>query len=216
MEATNKKKFLTKTDFLTALMCLFGMVPGLACWNRLPDSIPIHWGIDNQPNGWGSKAFVVFGLPLIMIVLHLVCCLADKLASSAGSQPKAIKWIVRLTIPVITIVLECVTMLFALDLFTDIGLVCCLLIAVVMIVLGNYMPKTRPNLTFGIKLPWTVNDEDVWHKTHRLAGWLMVAGGIVVIAATFFGAYPISIAAMMIAVFLPVVYSFVISRKKKD
>ncbi len=214
MNATNNRKILTKRDVLTGLMCLLGMAPGLACWRRLPDEIPIHWGIDNQPNGWGSKAFVVFGLPLMMIVLHLLCCLADNLTYKADTQPKAVKWLVRLIIPVITLVLECVTMLFVLDLFTDIGLICCLLLGVLMIVLGNYMPKTRPNPTFGIKLPWTLHDEDVWCKTHRLAGWLMVAGGIVLIVTAFLRAYAVGFVAMVAAILVPAVYSYVISRKK--
>ena len=214
MKATDKKNILTRYDISTALLCLLGMIPGLVCWNRLPDVIPMHWGIDNQPDGWGSKAFVVFGLPLIMVALHLICCLADNLNTKAGTQPRAVRWITRIIMPILCLVLECVTVLYVLDLFHNIGLVCCLLLGIMMIVIGNYLPKTRPNLTFGIKLPWTIHDEEVWNKTHRLAGWFMVAGGIIVLAATFLGAYVVSIVTIFIAVFLPILYSFVISRKK--
>jgi uncharacterized membrane protein len=52
-------------------------------------------------------------------------------------------------------------------------------VAVLLIVLGNYMGKLRRNWFFGIRLPWTLSDEDNWNKTHRLGGKLFVASGII-------------------------------------
>ena len=75
------------------------------------------------------------------------------------------------------------------------------------------MPKTRPNLTFGIKLPWTVTNEEVWHKTHRLAGWLMVLGGIITIAAAFLNAYLICLFVITLAIIIPVIYSYIIGKR---
>lgn len=215
---TNKssKKILTKADIITGLLCLLGIIPGLVCYNRLPNQIPIHWDINNQPNSYAPKNFAIFVLPLIMIVLHLICCIGENSIKSSAINPRPVKWIVRMIIPTITIVLQCVTVMFVLNMMTDIGLVCCLIMGVIFILLGNYLPKTRPNLTFGIKLPWTITNEEVWSKTHRLGGWLMVFGGIIIIPAAFFGAYIICVAAMIIAVVIPIAYSLVISRKYKS
>ena len=55
---------------LSSLLFLLPMAVGLILWNRLPDSMYIHWGVNNQPDGTGSKAFVVFGFPLMLLVLH--------------------------------------------------------------------------------------------------------------------------------------------------
>lgn len=212
-----KRKILTKVDILTAGLCLIGCLPGLICWKDMPEQIPMHWGIDNQPNAWGSKLFVFLGLPLMMAALHLLCCAADNFAAaSAATHPKAVKRIVRLIIPVITIVIECITVMYVMHLMTDIGLAVCLMMGVMLIVLGNYLPKSRPNRTFGIKLPWTIADEDVWHKTHRLGGWLYIIGGVILIAAAFFRAYIVGIVIMFIIVLIPVVYSFIISRRPRN
>lgn len=209
----NTKKILTKSDLFTGLLCLLGMIPGLVCYTRLPARIPIHFDINNQPDDYASKNFVIFLMPLLMILLHLICCGAENVSDSSKSNPKQVKWIVRLIIPTITIIMECITVMFVLEMLTDIGLICLLMIGVLMILLGNYMPKTRPNLTFGIKLPWTVTNEEVWRKTHRLAGWLMVLGGIITIAAAFLNAYLICIAVISVAIIIPVVYSYIISKK---
>lgn len=210
----NSKKILAKADIITGLLCLVGIIPGLACYNRLPDQMPIHFNINNQPDNYMSKNIVIFALPLSMMIFHLICCIIENLNIPYSATPRPVKWIVRIIIPAITISLQCVTVMFTLDIMTDIGLVCNLIVGVIYILLGNYLPKTRPNLTFGIKLPWTLTNEEVWSKTHRLAGWLMVPCGIIVIAASFLKAYIIWTAALFIPMIIPVVYSFVISRKQ--
>lgn len=209
----NSKKIFTKADLLTGLLCLLGMVPGLVCYNRMPAQVPIHFNIHNQPDDYASKNFVIFVMPLLMILLHLICCGAENVSDSSKSNPKQVKWLVRLIIPTITMVLECITVMFVLEKLTDIGLICISMIGVLMILLGNYMPKTRPNLVFGIKLPWTVTNEEVWHKTHRLAGWLMVLGGIITIAVAFLNAYLVCIFVITIVIMIPIIYSYIISKK---
>lgn len=207
------KKILTKGDIITGLFCLVGMIPGLIYYNRLPRHIPIHFDVNNQPNSYASKPFVVFALPLLMLAFHILCCVIDHKTDN-GTNPKSVGIIVRMIIPVITIVLETITVMYVMELFTNIGLICCIIIGVLFIVMGNYLPKTRPNRTFGLKLPWTICNETVWHKTHRLAGWIMVIGGIIVIITAFLNAYYVCIAAILAAIIVPIAYSLIISRKK--
>ena len=64
----NKKLLL-----LTSVITLLPVFIGLFLWNQLPDSVATHFGLNNQPDGYSSKAFAVFGLPLILLAVHLVC-----------------------------------------------------------------------------------------------------------------------------------------------
>ena len=79
----------------------------------------------------------------------------------------------------------------------------------------NYLPKCRQNFTMGYRLPWTLNDEDNWNKTNRLAGYVMVLGGILIIIMSFFDlafwAVILFVGAILI---IPSVYSFLLYRKK--
>lgn len=81
--------------------------------------------------------------------------------------------------------------------------------------IGNYLPKCRQNYTMGIKLPWTLNSEENWERTHRFGGRMFVAAGICMIIAAFFGGYGAAVifALAMAACFAPAVYSFVLYRK---
>ena len=58
----------------------------------------------------------------------------------------------------------------------DIGMLINILIGVMFVIMGNYMHKIKQNYSVGIKLPWTLNSEENWNRTHRLGSWLFVIG----------------------------------------
>ena len=60
-----------------------------------------------------------------------------------------------------------------------------LLMGIILVIIGNYLPKCRQNYTIGIKLPWTLEDEATWDYTHRMAGKWWMIGGIIVILLGF-------------------------------
>ncbi|HJJ87737.1 MAG TPA: DUF1648 domain-containing protein, partial [Methanocorpusculum sp.] len=67
---------LKGTLIITSVLTLLPLFAGLLLWNVLPDVLVTHWGIDNQPNGYMSKAAVVFGLPFFMLALQWLCMFA--------------------------------------------------------------------------------------------------------------------------------------------
>ena len=66
----------------------------------------------------------------------------------------------------------------------------------------------------GIKLPWTLEDEENWNKTHRMAGFLWVIGGVVIMATAFLGAFWLFFVVLIPMVFVPTVYSYLLYKKK--
>lgn len=97
----------------------------------------------------------------------------------------------------------------------SINIVVPIFLGILFVILGNYLPKCRQNFTMGYRLPWTLNDEDNWNKTNRLAGYVMVLGGILIIIMSFFDlafwAVILFVGAILI---IPSVYSFLLYRKK--
>ena len=92
------------------------------------------------------------------------------------------------------------------------------LFGILFVVMGNYIPKVVRNRTFGIKISWTMNNEENWNKTHRLAGKLWVAGGIVMIAGAFLPmkwAIGVFLVLLLTMIVVPFAYSFGIYRKHK-
>ena len=90
-----------------------------------------------------------------------------------------------------------------------------LFVGVVFIFIGNYMPKVKQNYFLGIKLPWTYASEENWNKTHRMAGKLWVVGGILLLMNFFFGIRWLEAVIMFAMILIPVVYSYLYSKKEK-
>ncbi len=88
-----------------------------------------------------------------------------------------------------------------------------MLIGLLFVAIGNYLPKCQQNYTIGIKIPWTLSSEENWNRTHRLAGWVMVIGGIVFMVAGFFGVFWLVLPAAVTIVLVPIVYSYILHRK---
>ena len=89
-----------------------------------------------------------------------------------------------------------------------------LLIGIILIVMGNYLPKCRQNYTAGIRLPWTLSSEENWNKTHRLGGKVMVACGFLLALCTFLTIHPVIIVSVIFAsVLIPCIYSYILFKK---
>lgn len=200
---------------LTTLITLLPMVAGLCLWSFLPDRVPTHWNFAGEIDGWSSKAFAVFGLPGIIVACHLLCVLitaADpKHQNVSGKMLNMVYWIT----PIVSIVVGGATYMAAFGLPFRMELVGMILMGVMFIVLGNWLPKCQPNYTVGIKLPWTIHDEDNWRKTHRFAGPVWVAGGVVLLLTSFLGEIGlyIMVADLILLAVIPTVYSFMLYRR---
>lgn len=130
-----------KTLFITCVVCLLPIVLGLALWNSLPDAIAIHFDINNNPDNFASKGFAVFGLPLIMVALQCFCCFINDINAYKHGERKKFELVTKWIIPVMTVILQSVTFGYALGWNMDIRKLVTLMVAAILIVIGNYMPK---------------------------------------------------------------------------
>ena len=97
---------------------------------------------------------------------------------------------------------------------TNISFLTELMIGVLFIVLGNYIPTVKPNYTVGIRTSWALDDPDNWYHTHRFGGKCMVIGGILLIVLSPFMNLFIFFIFVFIPVLLPIIYSYLYFRKK--
>ena len=91
----------------------------------------------------------------------------------------------------------------------------CVVLGVMFMIIGNYLPKCKQNYTMGIKIPWTLDNEDNWNKTHRLAGFLWVIGGAAMVVNAFIGSEWSILVISVVMVFVPMVYSYLYFKKNK-
>ena len=207
------KKHL-KTLIVTSLLTLLPIIFGIIYWDVLPEEIATHFGSDGSADGFSSKAFVVFGMPFMMLGFHLLCFFATNLdpkkKNISDTMMKLVLWI----IPCITILVTTLSYSHALGKPLDPILWINMVMGVVFIIIGNYLPKCKQSYTMGIKLPWTLHSEDNWNKTHRLGGKLWVASGVIMMLTSYFENIFIMLSIVFIAVIVPTVYSYMLFVKE--
>ena len=202
-----------KLLFVTSIVILLPILVGAVLWNKLSEKLPVHWDASGTPDGYSSKPFAVLAMPMILLALHWFCALivsADpKNKNTSGKMVHLTFWIV----PAVSLLAASLTYPSALGVAVPVEVIAPVFVGLIFVIVGNYLPKCRYSYTVGIKLPWTLNNEENWAKTHRLAGKVWTLGGLAVTVTGFFELFPVMIAVILVMVLVPSVYSYILHRR---
>ncbi len=202
-----------KTLMLTSLICLLPIVPGLLLYDRLPDQLPSHWNFRGEIDGWMPKTQAIFLLPVIMAVTNLLVFFFVSNDPKKRNIEGKIVLVTLWLIPLLSVVTQAVVYAVGMGVNIDVGSWVNVVLGIVFIFIGNYLPKSRQNYTVGIRLPWTLNSEENWNRTHRLGGILWVIGGFGVILTGILGFRWAAAGILLLATLIPTVYSFLLYKK---
>lgn len=208
------KKNLPKL-IITSLITLIPIVVGLILWDKLPDQVPLHWNAQGEVDGYGTKFQAVFLMPLVLVASHWICVLGTSLDPKKQNINDKIFTLVLWIIPVISLLCNSTVFATALGHKVSVEIIMPLFMGALFVIIGNYLPKCKQSYTLGIKLPWTLDDEENWNKTHRLAGFLWVIGGVIIMATAFLGLFWLFFIVIIPMVIVPFVYSYALYKKSK-
>ena len=198
---------------ITSIVILLPILAGVILWNQLPEQMPTHWNAAGEVDGWSSKPFAVFGVPLILLAVQWLCMLGTCADPKKNNHPEKILHLVLWIIPVLSVVLHVITYAAALGKEVRMEMVMPVLVGLLFAIIGNYLPKCKQNYTIGIKIPWTLNSEENWNRTHRFAGHLWLICGLAIMLSGFFGGFWVFLPVALLMVIVPCVYSYVLYRK---
>ena len=193
---------------LSVVLCLLPIVLGIILWDKLPQQMAIHFDTTGNPDNYASKALVVVGLPVFLAAVDALAIFTTNRDPKRERQPEVIRRLVFWICPVICNVAMPVTLFIALGKDIPIGMIIGSLVGVMIVIAGNYLPKCKQNYTIGIKLPWTLQNEDNWNYTHRTAGFVWVAAGILMIANAFLKIPYVTLSLVFIMVAFPFIGSY--------
>lgn len=196
---------------LSSIVILLPVLFGLLLWNELPDTMATHWGADGNADGFSAKALAVFGLPVMLLLIHLVCLLFTVMDQRKRNQNKKVLRIIFWIIPVISLFANGIVYAAAFGKTFDVILLIPVMLGVMLILIGNYMPKIKQNRTIGIRISWTLNNEENWNKTHRLGGKVWVIGGLAMLFSVFLplnAVVPTEVCVIITVTVIPIVYSY--------
>lgn len=203
---------------LTSLVTLLPMLVGLVLWDQLPDRLPTHFGLDGNADGWSGRSFGVFGVPLLMLLFHWVCYYATLLDKQNRGHNEKVLNLIGLLFPAMSVLFDVLIYSTALEMDVNMPRLLLPLLGLFLLLVGNWLPKIRQNSTLGIKLPWTLYNEENWNRTHRVGGYTWVLGGLVFVVMGF---VPERLllwlmpANLVLMVGVPTLYSWNLARKQR-
>ena len=207
-----------KQDWLILSLILLGFVLGAYFYPSLPDKVPTHWNASGEVNGYGSKLFGAFGLPGISLGTYLMYLLLPYIDPKRKNYAdfKSTYQFLKYLIIIFFLGLEVMTLLIASGVIVNKPIFIQLMISLLFILIGNVMGRFKHNYFIGVRTPWTLANEEVWRKTHRLAAPLWVLGGIINILLAFMGTNYTGIGFIVIIAVIsivPIGYSYIAYRQ---
>ena len=206
----------TKT-LISSLIILLPTLYGVIIWNKLPDEMVSHIGLGGEADAMSPKAFCVFGLPLILLALHLFSLwITDKDPNNKNQNKKAMG-IVFWIFPAVSLFVNSLFYSIALEkqfnpMISVIGL-----LSFMFIIIGNYLPKCKQNATLGIKIKWTFENAENWAATHRFGGRVWFICGFLLLPCILLPEKAITyilFAVIAVTAGLPTVYSYLYYKKQ--
>lgn len=201
---------------LSSLLVLLPLAVGLLLWNRLPAQVPMHWNAAGEVDGWGSRLLAVCGMPLFLLVIHWVCLLFTFLDPKNKGQSRKALGLVFWICPAVSLISGTATLSEALGAPLRINTLMLLFIGILLIAVGNYLPKCKQNYTIGIKVMWALEDEENWAATHRFASRLWVGCGVVTLLLAFWSEIGmwVTLGLVLLTTLGSVLYSYLFYKKK--
>jgi uncharacterized membrane protein len=223
----NQKEVIMNT-ILKKIIWLVLIAPAIylaAVWSRLPEKIAMQYDLSGNPTRYGNKTEVL-GMVIIMTVMSILIYLflpniykidPKKHAAENKERLYRISFAVAVFISALQFLFIYSSIQGGMQLsmslvFSGVGLL--------FAIIGNYMPNLKPNYFAGLRLPWTLENEENWRKTHLLAGKLWFAGGLLLAVTCLFAPPVISIIIFftitVIIVLIPCIYSYRLYKKTKS
>ncbi|MBV6403131.1 MAG: Immunity protein SdpI [Anaerolineales bacterium] len=206
------------TVFISVALIAVAILAGLLLWSRLPDPMPAHWNAAGEIDGYMSKFWGVFLIPIISISLaglFLIIPNIDPLKANIAQFRSTFNWFIVVFV-VYMLYLYALTLFAALGTSFNMTLMLLPAVGLLFIGTGYLMNGAKRNFFIGIRTPWTLSSDTVWDETHKLGSKLFMLGGVVTILCAFLGESGIWImlVAMLGAALVPIVYSYVLYQRE--
>lgn len=208
-----------KREWPFLLLLIIPLIAAFLVYPHMPDMVPTHWNIQGEIDDYSSKEFGTFFLPLLNIGLYILFIVLPYLDPKRANYEKFFGSyrLIRYATHVFFTFMFFITVLAALGYSIDIGRWIASGVAVLFIIMGNIMGRVRHNYFVGFRYPWTLANEEVWRRTHRVGSKAMVLGGFIALIGVLLTENTVRFIVLMAGLFIPIVfttvYSYLVFRK---
>ncbi|MCI8534987.1 MAG: DUF1648 domain-containing protein [Hungatella sp.] len=207
MNEDTQKIFPNKKRMIIWILSILPIILVVAVYTRLPQQIPTNWGFDGKVS-YGEKGnlWILAGISPFLAIMYQVLPKIDPKRKNYRKFQEVYESF-QLFMQVFLFVMVGIVIIESFRPGTvQVSTVVCAMCGILFIIIGNMMPKFRQNFFIGFRTPWTLTNEQVWNKTHRLAGRLMFVAGILGLIGAFFPSDKVK----MVFLFVPLIAATVI------
>lgn len=209
MEERNNLVLSKSEKVMTSAIVLCPMLIGILLWNRLPDEMAVRFGSNNEVLSYSPKGFVIFGIPIMLFVCHFFCMLPMIIDPKDTKISRKMVLLLIWITPVISLPTCGGLLLYSLGIAIDLTLLVELVLGIVFLMIGNYLPKCRPTETIVVKTLGALESEDVRYRIQCIVGWSYVILGICIFVNCFLQSKILFISVIVLSILIPLVCSIV-------
>lgn len=175
---------------LITIIILSSFLAGAYFYPQLPDQMASHWGINGEVNGYMSKFWGAFMLPIILVIIALLLIFIPKIDPMKANILKFKNYFENFIILIVSFMcyIYALTLIYNLGYQINLTLLMIPALSMLFYYTGILVEKAEPNWTIGIRTPWTLSNENVWRKTHQLSGKLFKAAALIGLLGLIFPA----------------------------
>ncbi|MFQ6581314.1 SdpI family protein [Priestia megaterium] len=200
---------------------LLTLVAWLIALPHLPATMPIHWGANGEADGFATKINAMILTVGIMVLIYFIIAFVPRIDPRKENYKYFSKTynIVLNAVLLLFFFVNMSTILQGLGYNVPMSYIAPIMAGLVFIIIGNYLQRVRSNYFMGIRTPWTLSNETVWKKTHRLSGKLFFIGGLLILISAFLpDGYKSVImwGSIVLCVAIPYLYSYLAYKKEMN
>ncbi|MEH7362307.1 MULTISPECIES: SdpI family protein [Priestia] len=200
---------------------LLTLVAWIIALPHLPATMPIHWGANGEADGFATKINAMILTVGIMVLIYFVIAFVPRIDPRKENYKYFSKTynILLNAVLLLFFFVNMSTILQGLGYNVPMSYIAPIMAGLVFIIIGNYLQRVRSNYFMGIRTPWTLSNENVWKKTHRLSGKLFFIGGLLILISAFLpDGYKSVImwGSIVLCVAVPYLYSYLAYKKEMN
>lgn len=210
-----KNKFRFRKNSIISIIASLAILVifNLLFYNKMPAELPTHWDFRGQADDYSSKFEAMILIQGFLVLMNLFLCFMLDNDPKNERQNNFLMTLSKLSMPIIMTIIYIITILAGLGKEVNTSVIISILMGILFIAIGNYMPKVKRNYTMGIKLPWTLNSDENWRRTHRFGGICFIFMGLIFFVSPFVKSELIFYLPLIIVAVLPAIYSYYLYTK---
>lgn len=206
--------------WIPLLIVAVAIIASAVVYPKLPLTVPTHWDMLGRPNGWGSRLWGAWVIPVVMVLLWALMRVLPTIDPRGANYAKFGGAFEAIVISILLYMLGLHLIILRASLGYPVAMqrVLPIGVGILLVLIGNLLPRARPNWFIGIRTPWTLSSDRVWEKTHRVGGRAFVAGGLAIIIAALVmpqWAHYVLVSVVVVCSLGAVLYSYIAWRREQ-